>query len=405
VAVLDLDRFKLVNDSLGHAAGDALLVAVARRIEGSLRAGDLVARFAGNEFTLLVSPVAGSAEATQIVGRVRSELARPFEVDGVETFVAVTAGLAVADEVTASDELVRDAATALHHAKAVGRGGMELFRDGMRARAVTTLELGTALRRAIERGEFVMHYQPVVALGDGRVEGFEALVRWNHPERGLVLPGDFIPLAEQMQLIGALGRLVRQAACEQLAAWRSQLSDDSTLWMSVNVSGLEFARHEFGRELRVLLRTARLPARALRLEITESVLMDSDERIAATLDDLRRLGLSLDIDDFGTGYSSLSYLQQLPVNALKIDRAFVARLGRHERDEAFVETILVLARKLGLTVVAEGVETKEQLAILRRLGCDAAQGFLFSRAVPVEQATALLARSSLFTEAPALLRE
>ena len=389
VLVLGVDGLKLVNDSRGHAAGDALLVAVARRLEGSLRPGDLVARNAGDEFALLLAAVRDGDEASRIAARVLAELARPFDLGPGETFVSAAIGIALSSEAALPADLVREAGTALHHAKARGRGELALFHEGMRQDAVIALEMDAALRRALERGEFVLHYQPVVALATGRVLGFEALVRWRHPERGLILPADFILLAERTQLIHGLGRWVRAAACHQLRAWRDGDSGREALWLSVNVSGLEFARGDFVRELRSLLRATRLPARALRLEITETVLMDSDEALAATLGGLRRLGVALDIDDFGTGYSSLSYLQQLPVNALKIDRSFVARLGRHERDEAFVETILSLARRLDLSVVAEGVETEEQLAILRRLGCEAAQGFLIARPVPADQAIAL----------------
>ncbi len=387
VALLDLDRFQRMNDSLGHAFGDGLLVAVAKRIEGALRPGDIVGRLAGDDFALLIEGIAEVEDASHVALRIRDDLARPFVIAGTETFLSATMGVAVWSERYArAEDLVRDASTALHEASARGRNQIEVFHEGMRALVVSTLELETALRRALERSELVLHFQPVVSLRSGLTEGFEALVRWNHPERGLIYPGDFIPLAEETRLIHPLGRLVRRAACEQLQAWRAQARGAEGLWMSVNASGREFAEPELAREVRALLRTYRLAPSAFHIEITETVLVDGDPRVASTLARLRDLGIPLDIDDFGTGFSSLSYLQQIPASTLKIDRSFVARLGAGGRGEAVVQTILALARSLGLLVVAEGVETKEQLAALQRLGCHLVQGYLLARPVPADQA-------------------
>jgi diguanylate cyclase (GGDEF)-like protein len=387
VALLDLDRFQRVNDSLGHTFGDGLLVAVAKRIEGALRPGDVVGRLAGDEFALLIEGVYGVEDASHVALRVRDDLARPFVIAGTETFLSATMGVAVwSERYVRCEDLLRDASTALHEAASQGRNQSEVFHEGMRAHVVSALELETGLRRALERDEFVLHFQPIVSLASGLTEGFEALVRWNHPERGLVYPGEFIPLAEETRLVHALGRLVRRRASEQLHSWRSEARGAEGLFMSINASGREFAEPELAREVRALLRTYRLPPSAIHIEITETILVDGDPRVAATLSRLRDLGTALDIDDFGTGFSSLSYLQQIPASTLKIDRSFIARLGAGGRGEAVVETILSLARSLGLAVVAEGVETEPQLTALQRLGCHSVQGYLLARPVPAEKA-------------------
>lgn len=387
VALLNLDRFKRVIDSLGHSFGDGLLVAVAKRIEGALRPGDVVGRMAGDEFALLIEGVSGVEDASQAALRVRDDLARPFLIAGTETFLSATMGVAVwSERYVRAEDLLRDASTALHEASSRGRNQSEVFHEGMRAQVVSTLELETGLRRALDRGEFVVHYQPVVSLASGLVVGFEALVRWNHPDRGLLYPGAFIPLAEETRLIHPLGRLVRRLACEQLQAWHTEARGTDKLWMSVNASGREFAEPELAREVRALLRSNRLAPSSLHIEVTETVLLGGDPRVASTLTRLHELGTPLDIDDFGTGFSSLSYLQQIPASTLKIDRSFVARLGSGRRGEAVVETILSLAKSLSLTVVAEGVETAEQLEALQRLGCHNVQGYYLSHPVPADQA-------------------
>ncbi len=391
VLFLDLDRFKLVNDSLGHVAGDSLLVSIARRLETCLRPGDAVARFPGDEFALLVEGVSSEDEAVHVAERVQQELSQPFVLGDTEAFASATIGIAMYDgEYQQAEEMLRDADTATHAAKARGRSRHEVFHEGMRAQVVTELELENALRRALERDELTLHYQPIASLETGRVEGFEALVRWNHPTRGLLLPDEFVPLAEETRLIAPLGTWVRRAACRQLHAWRSQIAAADGIYVSVNVSGREFAEPDLAREVRALLRETRIPPRRLRIEITETTLMAGDHRVAATLARLQYLKVALDIDDFGTGYSSLSYLQQLPVDALKIDQSFVAKLGPSGENLPFIQTMTGLARSLGLPVVAEGVETQEQLALLRQAGCDRVQGFLIARPLPPDEAAKLI---------------
>jgi len=394
VLLLGLDRFKLINDSLGHLAGDHLLVDVARRIESCLRPEDFVARFPGDEFAVLVSGVGDPAEAEAVSERIQAQMARPFAVEDAEAFATVTIGIAVFSEgYTRVDEILRDADTAMHVAKQHGRSAHELFHPGMRTQVLTALELEAALHHGIDRDEFVLHFQPIVSLVSGRVEGFEALVRWNHPARGLLLPNDFIPLAEEARIIATLGRWVRREACRQLRSWRTRRVVTNGLWLSVNVSPRELSEPEFVRGLRSTLRKSRIQASKLRIEITETTLMAGDHRVAEAVKRLEALRIPLDVDDFGTGFSSLSYLQQLPVSALKIDRSFIEKLGARGENVAFIRTIVELARTLRIPVVAEGVETEEQLAQVRRAGCDHAQGFYFSRPVAADRAEDLIDRT------------
>jgi diguanylate cyclase (GGDEF)-like protein/PAS domain S-box-containing protein len=391
VLFLDLDRFKLVNDSLGHLAGDQLLVAIAKRFEICLRPGDIVARFPGDEFVILVRDLRQPNEVLAIADRIQREMTYPVLVGDSEAFASVTIGIAVSSErYTQPEEMVRDADTAMHAAKERGRSQHEVFHDRMRAQVVTTLELENALRRGIDRDELIVHYQPIISLSTGSIEGFEALVRWNHPTRGLVLPNEFISLAEEARLIAPLGRWVRREACRQLRTWRAAVPAADGISMSVNVSPREFAEPDLAREIRGLLRETHVPPRRLRIEITETTLMAGDYRVAATLERLQALQIPLDIDDFGTGYSSLSYLQQLPVAALKIDRTFTQKLGPRGENLAFIQTMVSLARSLGIPVVAEGVETEEQLALVRQAGCDRAQGFFIARPLDAEHAVALI---------------
>jgi diguanylate cyclase (GGDEF)-like protein/PAS domain S-box-containing protein len=379
VLFLDLDRFKLVNDSLGHRAGDELLVQIARRLESCRRAGDTVARLGGDEFTLLVEGVSTDDEAIAVSERVHRALAPPYLIEGHEVFAGASIGIALGGPATERVEhLLRDADTAMYRAKVRG-SRHAVFDSSMHERAMEQLRIENELRRALERGEMRVHYQPIVELSSGRTLGVEALVRWEHRERGLVPPSEFIPLAEETGLVVPLGRWVLDEACRALAALPGHIS------LSVNLSGRQLLQPEFCAELKEMLARCRIEPSRLRLELTESMLIGNGAAARAALTHLRATGVRLCIDDFGTGYSSLSYLHELPIDSLKIDRSFVGAMGDDERKIKIVQSILVLGKSLGIDVVAEGVETRQQADLLRRLGCEHAQGYFFSRPVPLEQ--------------------
>jgi len=379
VLFLDLDRFKLVNDSLGHRAGDELLVQIARRLESCRRAGDTVARLGGDEFTLLVEGVGSEEEAIAIAERVHRALGPPYLIEGHEVFAGASIGIALGGPATERVEhLLRDADTAMYRAKVRGCRHA-VFDSSMHERVMAALRLENELRRALERGEFRVHYQPIVELGSGRTTGVEALVRWEHRERGLVPPSEFIPLAEETGLVVPLGRWVLEEACRALSALPERIV------LSVNLSGRQLLQPEFTSQLREMLQRCRIEPSRLRLELTESMLIGNGAAAIAALTNLRETGVRLCIDDFGTGYSSLSYLHELPIDALKIDRSFIGAMGEDERKIKIVQSILLLGKGLGIDVVAEGVETAKQAELLRKLGCERAQGYFFARPVPLEQ--------------------
>ena len=381
VLFLDLDRFKLVNDSLGHRAGDELLVQIARRLESCRRAGDTVARLGGDEFTLLVEGVASEEEAIAVSERVHRALAPPYLIEGHEVFAGASIGIALGGPSTERVEhLLRDADTAMYRAKVRG-SRHAVFDSSMHERAMAALRIENELRRALERGEMRVHYQPIVELASGRTLGVEALVRWEHRERGLIPPSEFIPLAEETGLVVPLGRWVLDEACRALAALPGQIT------LSVNLSGRQLLQADFCAELKAMLERCRIEPSRLRLELTESMLIGNGAAARAALTHLRATGVRLCIDDFGTGYSSLSYLHELPIDDLKIDRSFVGAMGDDERKIKIVQSILVLGKSLGIDVTAEGVETQQQAELLRRLGCERAQGYYFARPVPLEQLT------------------
>ena len=394
VLFLDLDHFKLINDSMGHHAGDELLQAVAPRLRTHLRPGDIVARFGGDEFGILVDRLADEDEAVAIAERVATTFAEPYPMGGAEHFVTASVGVAVAhpggsDPVDA-EMLIRDADAAMYRAKERGRARCELFDAEMRARATHRLEVERELRNGLEHQELLLHYQPMVALGSGEVTGLEALLRWQHPERGLLDPQEFVSIAEDSGLIEPVGRWVQETACRQALEWHEQRPDQRPLDIAVNLSARQVAHRDLAATIaEVLARTGLDPAR-LRLEITESALVEESANAVATLEALSELGISLVLDDFGTGYSSLAYLNRFPFDGLKIDRSFVDALGVEQERTAIVEAIIGMARALSLDVIAEGVENEAQLSELRRLGCDYAQGHLFSRALPAEKISALL---------------
>lgn len=392
VLFLDLDNFKIVNDSLGHEAGDFLLVTVAQRLAACVRAGDTVARLGGDEFTILLEDLAGDDEATGLAERIAHVLRTPFVTAGHEVFTTGSLGVAICrGDGRTSDELVRDADTAMYQAKTEGKARAVVFHSGMNVHALERLEMETDLRRALEKGEFRLFYQPLVSLETGQITEVEALLRWEHPERGLVPPLSFIPLAEQMGLIVPLGKWVMQEACRQALAWQREFPNRPPLTVGVNVSARQLHQPDFVEETARILAQSSLDASCLKLEITESVMMLEAEVTISKLRRLKNLGLCLAVDDFGTGYSSMSYLSVLPIDTLKIDRSFVGKINLNKEDEAIVRAIVTLAKTLKLRITSEGIETPEQLALLRGLGCDLGQGYLFARPMPPEQLAQMLA--------------
>ena len=380
VLFCDLDRFKVVNDSLGHGAGDLLLVDVARRLEGVLRSGDTAARFGGDEFVILCEDISGAHQAIAVADRVSAALAAPFVLDEDEAYVRTSIGIAMAVSSDSRPEaLLRDADAAMYRAKERGGGVYEVFDDEMRARAVKRLETENALHRALERGEFVLHYQPQVGLGTGALAGMEALVRWQHPDRGLVGPGDFIESAEETGLIVEIGEWVLREACEQLARWSAVGRSGPPLRMSVNLSARQCGHPDLVGLVRSTLAQTGVDPGTLCLEITETAVMTDMEASVGVLDQLSALGVNLAIDDFGTGWSSLRALQRFPVDEVKIDKSFVDGVAIDPQEAAIVAAVISLSHALGLRTVAEGVESVVQVDRLRTLGCDVAQGYFFWR--------------------------
>jgi diguanylate cyclase (GGDEF)-like protein/PAS domain S-box-containing protein len=385
---LDLDRFKVINDSLGHMVGDQLLVAIAKRLEKRLRPFDTIARLGGDEFTILLEEIKSPEEAIELTERIQNGLMEPFKIGNHEIFASASIGITLSSsQYKKTEDVLRDADTAMYTAKSLGKARYALFDQSMHDRALQTLQLETDLRRAVERQEFFVVYQPIVSLETARLIGFEALVRWQHPERGLVNPADFIPLAEETGYIIPIGQWVLEQSCRQLQQWKASMPKDLTLTVSVNLSGKQFAQNNLiGQITETLARTA-IDPHDLKLEITESVVVENIETATEMLNQLRAIGIQLSIDDFGTGYSSLSYLHRLPIDTLKIDRSFITQMIKNNENSEIVRTIVSLAKNLGMSLIAEGVETVEQLQQLQQLGCDNGQGYLFSKPVTEEIAT------------------
>ena len=385
VLFIDLDRFKVINDSLGHLAGDELLIETSRRLQKCVRPEDTVARLGGDEFTVLLD----GGEATEFAAKIQRELSRPLTLSGQEIVSTPSIGIAHGRlHYETAEEILRDADLAMYRAKSRGRAGHAEFDPAMHKSAVAVMQLESDLRRAIERGELVLRYQPVVSLASGAIAGFEALVHWNHPQRGLLRPLEFVPLAEETGLVVPMGEWVLREACRQTREW--QLRHSPALTVGVNLSVRQFLNQDVVDTVARALADSGLPPRTLRLELTESMLMDNAPKAAQVLAELRALGVSLDLDDFGTGYSSLSYLHNFRLDTLKIDRSFVARGTEEHGSWEIVTAIVNLARGLRLTLIAEGVENDAQLEQLRRLGCEYGQGYLFGKPLAVADMEAML---------------
>jgi diguanylate cyclase (GGDEF)-like protein/PAS domain S-box-containing protein len=398
VLFLDLDRFKVINDSLGHTVGDELLVGIARRLSAVLRPEDTVARLGGDEFAVLLEDVGGVSDATRVAGRIGEELRRSFAVGQQEVFTTASIGIAVS--ATGYDrpaDVLRDADTALYRAKAQGRARYEVFDRTMHLRAVARLQIETDLRRAVERGEFALCYQPIISLPMGDLAGFEALVRWNHPTRGRVPPAEFIAVAEETGLIVPLGNWVLREACRQGREWQDRLGPGRALSISVNLSARQLAQGDLVEQVRDVLAETGMKGDCLRLEITETVIMENADAAAAMLARLKELGVRVSVDDFGMGYSCLSLLHRFPIDTLKIDRSFVGLMGPKGEGGATVRTIVALAHNLSMDVIAEGVETQAQLSSLRELDCGYAQGYLISEPLDPEKAETLLGKAAAGT--------
>jgi diguanylate cyclase (GGDEF)-like protein/PAS domain S-box-containing protein len=391
VMFLDLDRFKVINDSLGHGAGDKLLETTARRIEGCVRPGDTVARLGGDEFTILVEDVDDLAVVHGISERVHAAVAEPLHLNDQVIFTTASIGYTVYNPgYESAGELIRDADTAMYHAKLAGKARTVQFDPAMHSAAMERLQIESALRWAVERHELQLHYQPIIDLESGRTEGFEALLRWRHPERGLLYPADFIAVAEDTGLIVPLGWWALREACRQLVEWWSSIPGTQALWVSVNMSARQLAQPNVAEMVLAILEETGLPPTALKIEITETTLIENSARVSELLGTLRTAGIKICMDDFGTGYSSLSYIQRLPIDVLKIDRSFVQSLQHGGERSEITQTIIALAHALGLQAVAEGTETRAQADRLQDLQCRYAQGWLFSKPVAAEQIAVLL---------------
>jgi len=384
VLYLDIDRFKLVNDSHGHIVGDLLLTAFADRIHASLRDIDILARFGGDEFVILLEDIEEGNYASMVAERLQQELKLPFVVNGEEVFAPSSFGVVDrTQDYDLPEDIIRDADTAMYHAKEKGRAQFKIFDKKLHEKALHLLQRETDLRKAIHKNEFEIHYQPIVALETWAITGFEALIRWNHPQLGLIYPGSFISIAEETGLIIPITRLMVEEACHDLKAWQEQIKNLQMLTMNVNISSRHFLQPTLLNDIKELLNKINLPPDHLRLEITETALMEDVEETVRLVQRMKDYGLRFIIDDFGTGYSSLSYLQRLPIDTLKVDRSFVSRIkSTPDGNRNIVEAIISLAHRLDMQVVAEGVETLEQRAILLEMKCQFGQGYLFSKPLP-----------------------
>ena len=382
VLFIDVDEFKIVNDCLGHAAGDEFIVEVGNRLRGCMRSDGTVARIGGDEFTVLLEDIAESSDAIRVAQRIQAAVASPFLLLGQEVCKSVSIGIALASSDDSAESVIQNADLAMYRAKAKGKACSELFDSTMHEQVMGQLQLEVRLRRGLQNQEFRLHYQPIVEVATGLVEGFEALLRWKPANCDLVSPGVFIPVAEQSGLIVPISDWVLTEACREAGTWHRQYPDEPPLYVSINVSAKHFSHPGFIGHVRKALEKTGIPPRCVKIELTESVAMNDAPSTEETMSQLRALGVKLSIDDFGTGYSSLSYLQRFPVDTLKIDQSFIAAMQTERGNCAIVSTVVALGRNLGLQVVAEGVETLSQLEKLRTISCDAAQGYFFSKPVP-----------------------
>jgi diguanylate cyclase (GGDEF)-like protein/PAS domain S-box-containing protein len=387
ILFLDLDRFKWINDSLGHSAGDQLLIEIAHRLKACIRPSDTVARLGGDEFTILLYPIEQAAEATAIADRIQQNLSQGFELNGHEIYAAASIGIVVSDnQHEKPEDLLRNADTAMYRAKALGKACYQIFDQAMHASALRRLRLASDLHHALDRQQLCVYYQPVVSVSTQQLKGFEALLRWQHPEDGMIPPDEFIPMAEETGLILPIGEWVLRAACCQLAWWQQQFPELPFLSVSVNLSSHQLAQPNLAEKIAAILQETGLRPEHLKLEMTETTIMRNSLSAASIFEQLKTLGVKLKIDDFGTGYCSLSYLHKFSFDALKIDRSFVSQITTSEKDAEIVKTTISLAHNLGIYVVAEGVETSEQLEYLKSLNCEYAQGYFFDRPLEPKQA-------------------
>jgi diguanylate cyclase (GGDEF)-like protein len=400
VLFLDLDQFKNVNDSLGHSIGDQLLIACTRRLEGCLRACDTVARFGGDEFVILLENTTGELAARTVAQRIQENLSMPFDITGHSMYITASIGIVPnIQDYDFPDELLRDADIAMYRAKTSGKARYEIFTPQMRKATVLRLEMENELRRAVEMGEFTLVYQPIFSLQPYTLVGFEALIRWEHPNRGLLPPGKFIPVAEETNLILPIGQWVLNEACRQMKAWYDRFPTQVSLTMSVNISGKQFAQSELVKQVEMALSDSGLSPSALKLEITESVLIENRAQADTIFQDFERMGIQLEIDDFGTGYSSLSYLQRFPVHTIKIDRSFISSISTNSKGSNLVRAMIHMAHSLGLKVIAEGIEDQEQFEALKSLNCQYGQGYLLCKPISPQAMEKILVESSV-TETP-----
>ncbi len=403
VLFMDLDKFKQVNDIYGHSTGDKLLIAVARRLKSRIRTMDTFARFGGDEFAFLIEDGDSLQEAAHIADRLQDELTTPFDINGHKIHISASIGIVTSElGYLTTEEALRDADIAMYRAKEEGGACYVIFEKPMRVQAMEVLKTETELRRAYEEQEFLLHYQPIIDLETFRIMGFEALLRWQHPVRGLVHPDDFISVAEESKIITPIGRWVLREACQQLHDWHNQFPAETPWTISVNIASEQLSQESFIEEIKHILAMTKLDAQCLQIEITESALIQTNKSALKILTELSNLGIRVQIDDFGTGYSSLSYLHQLPIDAIKIDRSFISRIDSNGNNSEIVKTILRLAKDLGIDTIAEGVETLNQLKTLKELACEYAQGYLFYNPQDSEQTTTLIKEMSHSKTIPAI---